>query len=110
MNSSPLLETEAALHPFIMVLDQDFQKPFDVLARGISNDNFEEPFNKKFSEHSSAPSPSVDTVDRNYIFDDNFEEPFNDFFDHYLAQSPWGENDSKDGEEDFIQLSLTPVS
>jgi hypothetical protein len=41
------------------------------------------------------------------IFDDNFEKRFSEFCEHYLVLPPWGENGSEDGEQDFIQLSLS---
>jgi hypothetical protein len=84
-----------ALHPLIAASDHDFQEAFDTLARDS-------------------------------VFDDNFEKAFNEFSEHYLVLSPLGEDDSikdkcdKDykssknqppyGEEDFIQIPLTPVS
>jgi hypothetical protein len=69
---------------------------------------------------------AFDTLARDSVFDDNFEKAFNEFSEHYLALSPWGEDDSirdncdKDhksnknqppcGEKDFIQIPLAPVS
>lgn len=69
---------------------------------------------------------AFDALARDSVFDDNFEKAFNEFSEHYLALSPWGEDDPmKDtcekgdksnknqapcGEADSIQIPLTPVS
>lgn len=61
---------------------------------------------------------AFDNLAKDSVFDDNFEKAFNEFSEHYLALSPWGEDDStgmKDqcdraAEQDFIQIPLTPVS
>lgn len=61
---------------------------------------------------------AFDNLAKDSVFDDNFEKAFNEFSEHYLALSPWGEDDStgmKDQcdmatDQDFLQIPLTPVS
>jgi hypothetical protein len=61
---------------------------------------------------------AFDNLAQDSVFDDNFEKAFNEFSEHYLALSPWGEDDStgikdqcdKTSDQDFIQIPLTPVS
>ena len=68
---------------------------------------------------------AFDALARDSVFDDNFENAFNEFSEHYLALSPWSEEDSMENkdeghnssgrdysrsEQDSIQIPLTPVS
>ena len=67
---------------------------------------------------------AFDALAQDSVFDDNFEKAFNEFSEHYLALSPWGEDDPMNScgkgdksiknqptfnEADFIQIPLTPV-
>lgn len=37
---------------------------------------------------------AFDNLAKDSVFDENFEKAFNEFSEHYLALSPWGEDDS----------------
>jgi hypothetical protein len=42
-------------------------------------------------------------------FDDNFERSLNEFSQHYFDLSPWDEEGSMNGDEDFLQIPFTIV-